>query len=255
MNTYNTDIIACEESIGDSALGMRAREESIGASAFFGNDALRRISSFDAVPSVMTIDAFNQHTFSCSQHNVPLLSSVQQTNALPESTPIEIMLNLPLSCKQPCLPEINQPAIRPISSECALELPPRASQEPKQAPRRVSNWQEISNEINRFAEENMKSSGTNFWLSKKKNLKLLRKEELDENTMSFLSGESIESIHKREMVFRISFQSTQALQAWDKKMGLKKSHSRMMTRSSVTRRKMLHALRELKRRKERCDRN
>mmetsp|Transcript_2227 Transcript_2227/g.3279 ORF Transcript_2227/g.3279 Transcript_2227/m.3279 type:complete len:274 (-) Transcript_2227:40-861(-) len=114
-----------------------------------------------------------------------------------------------------------------------------------------STWQEISSEINRFAEENIKNEGWDLWTHKKKS----QEKEVDENDLAYLSAQSLEDICKSEMVFQDSLVSQQKLQAWDKMMGLKRSHSRTMTKSSVTRKKMLHALRELKLKREREKRN
>mmetsp|Transcript_16015 Transcript_16015/g.24218 ORF Transcript_16015/g.24218 Transcript_16015/m.24218 type:complete len:274 (+) Transcript_16015:69-890(+) len=114
-----------------------------------------------------------------------------------------------------------------------------------------STWQEISSEINRFAEENIKNEGWDLWTHKKKS----QEKEVGETDLEYLSTQTLEDIYKSEMVFQDSLVSQQKLQAWDKMMGLKRSHSRTMTKSSVTRKKMLHALRELKLKREREKRN
>ncbi len=109
------------------------------------------------------------------------------------------------------------------------------------------SWQEISSEINQFAAENMKNAGwDDLWAKRRKK----SQEQVDETDLAYLSTHSLEDICKAEMIFQDSLLSQQKLQAWDKMMGLKRSHSRTMTKSSVTRKKMILALRELKMKRE-----
>jgi len=112
-----------------------------------------------------------------------------------------------------------------------------SKQESSPPTKRAHTWQEISSEINRFAEENMKNSGwDDLWTHKKK------PQEVDE-TLSYLSTRSLQAIRKTEMVFQDSLESQQKLQAWDKMMGLKRCHSRTMTKSSITRKQLLQSVR------------
>ena len=126
--------------------------------------------------------------------------------------------------------ELKRPTERPHTQES----PPQ--------PKRAQTWQEISSEINRFAAENMKNEGWDLWTCKKK-------PKLDE-TLSYLSSQSPQFIRKAELVFQGSLESQQKLQDWDKKMGLKRSHSRTMTQSSVTRKKLLHLVRGVRMQQE-----
>mmetsp|Transcript_17668 Transcript_17668/g.28921 ORF Transcript_17668/g.28921 Transcript_17668/m.28921 type:complete len:221 (+) Transcript_17668:206-868(+) len=110
-------------------------------------------------------------------------------------------------------------------------------------------WKEISSEINRFAADNMKNAGwEDLWANKNKSQD---RQQVDETDLAYLSSRTLHDICKAETVFRDSLLSQQKLQAWDKMMGLKRSHSRTMTKSSVTRKKMIHILRELKIMRER----
>jgi hypothetical protein len=112
---------------------------------------------------------------------------------------------------------------------------------PKSA--RIS-WKEISAEINRFAEENMRNAGwDDLWAYKKK------AGEVDES-LSFLSTQSLQAIRKAVTAFQDSFESQQKLEEWDKMMGLKRCHSRTMAKSLVTRKKLLESLGALKLQKE-----
>jgi hypothetical protein len=91
----------------------------------------------------------------------------------------------------------------------------------------------------------MKNSGwDDLWTHKKK------PQEVDE-TLSYLSTRSLQAIRKTEMVFQDSLESQQKLQAWDKMMGLKRCHSRTMTKSSITRKQLLQSVRKFKIMKER----
>ncbi len=111
------------------------------------------------------------------------------------------------------------------------------------------SWQEISSKINQFAAENMQNAGwDDLWAKKKKQQQ--QDQQVDEIDLAYLSTQSLQDIRKAEMIFQDSLLSQQKLQAWDKMMGLKRSHSRTMTKSSVTRKKMIHALRELKMKRE-----
>ena len=112
-------------------------------------------------------------------------------------------------------------------------------------------WQEISSEINQFAEDNMKNAGwDDLWAKKKKS----QEHQVDEAALAYLSNRSLLDACKAETVFQDSLLSQQKLQAWDKMMGLKRSHSRTMTKSSVTRKKMIHVLKALKMTREREER-
>lgn len=105
------------------------------------------------------------------------------------------------------------------------------------------SWQEISSEINQFAADNMKNAGwDDLWNVKKKS----QGQQVDQTDLAYLSTQSLQDIRKAEVIFQDSLLSQQKLQAWDKMMGLKRSHSRTMTKSSVTRKKIIDALRELK---------
>jgi len=111
--------------------------------------------------------------------------------------------------------------------------------------KRARTWQEISSEINRFAEDSMRNAGwDDLWTCKKK-----AAGEADAS-LSYLSTQSLQAIRKAEMAFQGSLESQQKLQAWDKMMGLKRCHSRTMTKSSVTRKKLLQLIEELKIQKE-----
>lgn len=101
-------------------------------------------------------------------------------------------------------------------------------------PKRAQTWQEISSEINRFAEENIKNAGWDVWTCKKK-------PQVNE-TQPYLSSQSPERIRKIEKALQDSLESEKKLQAWDKMMGL--CHSRNMTNSSLTRKKLLQSIRE-----------
>ncbi len=125
-----------------------------------------------------------------------------------------------------------------ISKWAKQEMPPP----PYKSAHRT--WQELSSEINQFAADNMKNAGwDDLWTTS-----TMRKsdQQVDETDLAYLSTISLQDISKAEMVFQKSLLSQQKLQAWDKMMGLKRSHSRMMTKSSVTRKKMIHALQKLK---------
>jgi hypothetical protein len=141
--------------------------------------------------------------------------------------------------------ESSQPTKRAHTWQEISSSPSPPMQESSPPTKRAHTWQEISSEINRFAEENMRNAGwEDLWTNKKK------AQGVDE-TLSYLSAQSLQDIRKAEMVFQDSLESQQKLQAWDKMMGLKRCHSRTMTKSSITRKKLLQSVRELKIIKER----
>ena len=122
----------------------------------------------------------------------------------------------------------------------------KPKQESSSPPTKSHTWQELSSQINRFAEENMRNAGwEDLWTSNTKK----PQEEVDV-ALSYLSTQSLDAICKTEVVFQDSLESQQKLQAWDKKMGLKRCHSRTMTKSSITRKKLLQSIGKLKTQKE-----
>jgi len=111
-------------------------------------------------------------------------------------------------------------------------------------PKRARTWQEISAEINRFAEDNKRNAGWGDLVTYKK-----KAGEVDES-LSFLSTQSLQAICKAETAFQDSLKSQQKLEEWDKIMGLRRCHSRTMAKSLVTRKKLLESLGALKLQKE-----
>jgi carbonic anhydrase len=99
-------------------------------------------------------------------------------------------------------------------------------------------WQELSAEINQFAEQNIRNAGWDLRTSKQKSR--------SEADLFYLTSQTTQVIRRAEKVLQDSLESQQKLQAWDKKMGLKRCHSRTMTKSSITRKQLLQHLRELK---------
>ena len=167
--------------------------------------------------------------------------------------------NIPLQI----LPDVNQSTLAANRRSSSGQSAPKSVQSvpifsscPKEGIKRGhKTWQEISSEINQFAADNMKNAGwDDLWAKKKKS----QEHQVDEAALAYLSSRSLQDVCKAETVFQDSLLSQQKLQAWDKMMGLKRSHSRTMTKSSVTRKKMIQVLKELKmmreREKERDDR-
>ena len=123
----------------------------------------------------------------------------------------------------------------------------KQEQETSPPTKRARTWQEIASEINRFAEENMRNAGwEDLWAYKKK------AGEVDES-LSYLTTQSLRAIRKAEVAFQESMESQQKLQAWDKMMGLKGCHSRTMAKSSVTRKKIQKEMTEINEGQVNCD--
>ena len=188
------------------------------------------------VPDITDPDSESEYVLS---HSIIPLKTLCDVNKQPTLTAY---------ARSSCGQSTRESASVPIFSTWAKQESP-----PIKPARRT--WQEISSDINRFAADNMKNAGwDDLWANKKKS----QDRQVDETDLGYLSTRSLQDVCKSESVFQDSLFSQQKLQAWDKMMGLKRSHSRTMTKSSVTRKKMIHVLRELKmmreREKERDDR-
>mmetsp|Transcript_161 Transcript_161/g.408 ORF Transcript_161/g.408 Transcript_161/m.408 type:complete len:318 (-) Transcript_161:152-1105(-) len=140
------------------------------------------------------------------------------------------------------IPIPNNGKITPYNQRASMDF---AWPKPEVTPKRTPTWQELSSQINKFAQENAITSGWNVFVSKKKATK--------DSTLYDISVQEPKLFIKVRNAYKRSLKSQKRLEEWDKKMGLKRCHSRTMTKSSISRKQLLDIMNDIQRMQRKRD--
>lgn len=98
------------------------------------------------------------------------------------------------------------------------------------------SWQELSSQICRFAQETSSDAGWDCYPKKK---------EIVDETFLNLSIQQPQAFTNAKKAFKKSIKTQSALVIWDKEMGNKRCHSGTMTKTNLSRKKLLQTMKEI----------
>jgi hypothetical protein len=184
-----------------------------------------RYSQGQAHPHRANTNAFQTNSIGTSLANAALIrfqpsQSPKVNEVLAVNTSYTTNETIDL-CKHPLTP----------TGTAVTSTPSQPESRPKH---QTKSWQEISAQINAFAEDNMKKVGYSYPTKK-------AAPQGDPILISILKRDPAE-FHSAKDAFKKSLESQSALVKWDQRMGLKRCHSRMMTKSAGSRKKLLDTM-------------